>query len=94
MEKLFKLKENGTDVRTEVLAGITTFMTMAYILAINPSMLSAAGMDGYSRSDRDLLICLLWHHVHGTVCELSVCACSGHGAECLLCLHSLPWHGL
>lgn len=41
MEKLFKLKENGTDVRTEVLAGITTFMTMAYILAINPSMLSA-----------------------------------------------------
>ena len=45
MEKLFKLKENGTDVRTEVLAGITTFMTMAYILAINPSMLSAAGMD-------------------------------------------------
>ena len=41
----FKLKENGTTVRTEVLAGITTFMTMAYILAVNPSILSAAGMD-------------------------------------------------
>ncbi len=44
-EKLFKLKENNTDVRTEVIGGITTFMTMAYILAVNPSMLSAAGMD-------------------------------------------------
>ena len=45
MENFFKLKENGTDVKTEVVAGITTFMTMAYILAVNPSILSASGMD-------------------------------------------------
>ena len=45
LEKLFKLKENKTDVRTEIAAGVTTFMTMAYILAVNPSILSAAGMD-------------------------------------------------
>lgn len=45
LEKLFHLKENGTDVRTEVLAGITTFMTMAYILAVNPSILGSTGMD-------------------------------------------------
>lgn len=45
LEKLFKLQENGTDVKTEILAGITTFMTMAYILAVNPSILAAAGMD-------------------------------------------------
>lgn len=45
MEKLFKLKENGTTVKTEVVAGVTTFLAMAYILAVNPSMLSAAGMD-------------------------------------------------
>lgn len=45
LEKLFKLKENKTNVRTEVIAGITTFMTMAYILAVNPSILSDAGMD-------------------------------------------------
>ncbi len=45
LEKLFKLKDNNTDVRTEVLAGITTFMTMAYILAVNPSILAVAGMD-------------------------------------------------
>lgn len=45
LEKLFKLSENGTDVKTEILAGVTTFMTMAYILAVNPSILAAAGMD-------------------------------------------------
>ena len=45
MEKLFKLKENNTTVRTEILAGVTTFMTMAYILAVNPGILSATGMD-------------------------------------------------
>ena len=45
LEKLFKLKENNTTVKTEVLAGITTFMTMAYILAVNPGILAAAGMD-------------------------------------------------
>ena len=45
MEKFFKLKENGTTVRTEVIAGITTFLAMAYILAVNPDMLAAAGMD-------------------------------------------------
>lgn len=45
MEKLFKLKENGTTVRTEIIAGVTTFLAMAYILAVNPSILSAAGMD-------------------------------------------------
>lgn len=45
LEKIFKLKQNNTNVKTEVLAGITTFMTMAYILAVNPSILSDAGMD-------------------------------------------------
>ena len=39
MEKLFKLKEHGTDVKTEIIAGITTFLAMAYILAVNPSYL-------------------------------------------------------
>ena len=45
LEKLFKLKENNTTVKTEVVGGITTFMTMAYILAVNPDILSASGMD-------------------------------------------------
>ena len=60
MEKLFHLKENHTDVKTEVMAGITTFMTMAYILAVNPNILSAAGMDAERRADR---------HLAGSVCR-------------------------
>jgi len=45
LERLFRLRQNGTNVRTEIIAGITTFMTMAYILAVNPYILSHAGMD-------------------------------------------------
>ena len=45
MEKLFKLKENNTDVRTEIIAGATTFLSMVYVLAVNPSILAASGMD-------------------------------------------------
>lgn len=63
IEKIFKLKENNTTVRTEVAAGITTFMTMAYILAVNPSILSDAGMD----STAVLLATCLASFI-GTVC--------------------------
>jgi AGZA family xanthine/uracil permease-like MFS transporter len=45
MEKFFKLKENKTNIRTEIIAGITTFMTMAYIIFVNPDILSTTGMD-------------------------------------------------
>ena len=44
MEKIFKLKEHGTDVRTEVTAGLTTFFAMSYILFVNPAMLAQTGM--------------------------------------------------
>ena len=45
LEKLFKLKKHNTNPRTEIVAGLTTFMTMVYILAVNPNILSASGMD-------------------------------------------------
>jgi len=48
LEKFFSLSENKTSVRTEIIAGITTFMTMAYILAVNPDILSQAGMDKHA----------------------------------------------
>lgn len=48
MEKFFKLKENKTDVKTEIVAGVTTFLSMVYILAVNPNILSASGMDSAS----------------------------------------------
>jgi adenine/guanine/hypoxanthine permease len=44
-EKYFRIKENGSTMKTEILAGITTFLTMAYILAVNPNILSVTGMD-------------------------------------------------
>ena len=63
LEKFFKLKENGTTVRTEVVAGVTTFMTMAYILAVNPSILSASGMDAQA-----VLIATAIASFIGTIC--------------------------
>ena len=63
LEKFFKLKENKTTVRTEVIAGLTTFMTMAYILAVNPSILSASGMDPQA-----VLIATALASFIGTIC--------------------------
>lgn len=63
LEKWFKLKENHTTVRTEILAGVTTFMTMAYILAVNPSILSKTGMDSGAVFTATVLSAVI-----GTVC--------------------------
>ena len=63
LEKMFKLKENNTTVKTEVAAGIATFMTMAYILAVNPSILSEAGMDANA-----VLLATCLASFIGTVC--------------------------
>lgn len=63
LEKIFHLKENNTTVRTEIVAGITTFMTMAYILAVNPSILKDAGMDANA-----VLIATCLASFIGTVC--------------------------
>ena len=53
LEKIFKLKQNNTTVKTEILAGLTTFMTMAYIIALNPNLLT--GFGAYFRRRRDYL---------------------------------------
>ncbi|MDT7898276.1 MAG: NCS2 family permease, partial [Armatimonadota bacterium] len=45
LDRRFQLREHGTDVRTEILAGVTTFLTMCYIILVNPVILKAAGMD-------------------------------------------------
>lgn len=92
LEKLFKLKENDTTVKTEVIAGLTTFMTMAYILAVNPSMLNAAGMDTNAALIATALaaftVPLPWHF-----CKLSIRSCFPHGTQCLLCLYRMRFHG-
>ncbi len=63
LENMFHLKENKTDVKTEVIAGVTTFMAMAYILAVNPSILSASGMDAQA-----VLIATALASFVGTLC--------------------------
>ncbi len=89
MEKLFHLKENGTNVKTEVMAGITTFLAMAYILAVNPSMLG----DGYGQQGGLYGDCPCGgggHHRDGPSGQLSHRAGFRHGPERLFCLHDLP----
>lgn len=63
MEKFFKLKEHGTNVKTELVAGLTTFMTMAYILVVNPNLLSNTGMDGHAVFTATALAAII-----GTLC--------------------------
>ncbi len=65
MEKLFKLKKNGTTVRTEIVAGLTTFMTMAYIIALNPNLLTNFGANGGTQ---------LWNGVFLATCIASAIA--------------------
>lgn len=65
MNKLFKLKENGTNVKTEIMAGLTTFMTMAYIIALNPNLLTNFGADGGES---------LWNGVFMATCIASAIA--------------------
>ena len=91
LEKFFKLKENGTTVKTEIIAGITSFMTMAYILAVNPSIMSAAGMDHGAVFTATALAALI-----GTLAMALFSNCSGtwYGIECVLCLYRSYRYGL
>lgn len=88
MDKFFKLKERGTDVRTEFIAGITTFMTMAYILAVNPSILGAAGMDTGAVFTATALASALASICMALFANLPFCTFCRNGTECLFCLHS------
>jgi AGZA family xanthine/uracil permease-like MFS transporter len=76
MEKIFKLKENGTTARTEVVAGLTTFMTMAYIIALNPNLLTGFGASGQA----------LWNAVF-----LATCLSAGIGTLCMAFLANKPF---
>lgn len=82
MEKLFKLKENGTSVKTEIIAGLTTFMTMAYIIALNPNLLTnfKFGVDG----SEDLTA--LWNGVF-----LSTCIASAIAMFCMAFIANKPF---
>ena len=76
MEKLFQLKANGTSVRTEIVAGLTTFMTMAYIIALNPNLLTGFGANGQE----------LWNAVF-----MATCIASAIGIFCMAFLANKPF---
>ena len=94
LENLFKLKENHTSVKTEVIAGITTFMTMAYILAVNPSVLSAAGMDPTAVLLATCIASFIGTFMYGTYCEPSIRTFRWYGIKCLSCLYRCWCDGL
>lgn len=79
LEKFFKLKENKTTVKTEILAGITTFMTMAYILAVNPDILSATGMDKHALFTATALSALIATLIMALVAKLPFALAPGMG---------------
>lgn len=79
MERFFKLKENKTDVRTEIVAGIITFMTMAYILVINPTILSDSGMDFQRVFAATAIISAIATLVMGFVANLPFALSAGMG---------------
>lgn len=79
MEKFFKLKENGTTVKTEIIAGTTTFLTMAYILFVNPSMLELAGMDKDAVFVATILAAVVGTLVMGLVANVPFAQAPGMG---------------
>lgn len=83
LEKLFKLSEKKTDVKTELIAGLTTFLAMAYILGVNPSILSEAGMDFHSVFMATALSSALASIIMGLVSNYPVALAPGMGVNAL-----------
>ena len=77
MERIFHLKENGTSVKTEILAGLTTFMTMAYIIALNPNLLTNFAVGTPLWNGVFLATCIARHRGHGLPRQQALC----HGAR-------------
>lgn len=90
LEKIFKLKENNTTARTEIIAGLTTFMTMAYIIALNPNLLTGFGKDHHAgaveRCFPGNLHCIRHrYHRNGISGKQAFCHGTRHGTEQLFC---------
>ena len=94
LEKLFGFNPRETRVRTEILAGITTFLTMAYILAVNPNILAATGMDKGAAFHDDSHRFGFCYAVDGLLCPIAFRIGTGNGIECVFCLYRLSYAGL
>ena len=96
LERLFKLKENETDIRTEILAGITTFLTMAYILAVNPMILENTGMPFAGVLTATILVAALSSILMGLVANLPFALAPGMGINAFFTFSmvigmKMPW---
>ena len=80
MDKYFKLKENGTKTSTEIIAGLTTFFAMSYIIFVNPAMLSQTGIPAGAVFLATIISFCNRHSVYGSVCECAIRTGSGHGS--------------
>ncbi len=83
LEKLFKLKEKNTRVKTEIIAGLTTFLAMAYILGVNPAILGASGMDEHSVFMATAISAGIASIVMGVVANYPVALAAGMGVNAL-----------
>ncbi len=79
IEKYFKLNEHKTNVRTEIIAGIITFLTMSYILVVNPNILSAAGMDKSALFTATALASVIGTLLMAFIPKLPIAAAPGMG---------------
>lgn len=80
LERLFKLSDNKTTFRTEVLAGVTTFLTMCYIIIVNPLILSETGMDHGAVFVATCLAAAIGCLVMGIIANYPIAFSTGHGA--------------
>lgn len=93
MENFFKLKEHNTNVKTEIVAGITTFMTMAYIIFVNPDMLSTTGMDKGALVTATIVSAGLTTILMGLVTNLPFALASGMGLNAFFAFTVAPQYG-
>lgn len=93
LEKIFHLRDNHTDIKTEIAAGVTTFMTMAYILAVNPSILSAAGMDATAVLIATCIASFIGTMLMGLMANLPFALSAGMGLNAFLAYTIVQGYG-
>ena len=94
MEKFFQLKENNTTVGKEVVAGLTTFFAMAYIIAVNPTLLSQSGMEWGAVFLATIIASVIGTLIMGLVANVPYALAPGMGLNAFFCLHRLCNPGL
>ena len=95
LQKLFGFDPTKHKVKTELMAGLTSFLTMAYILAVNPNIFSALADQGMDTNVHSHSYCQRYRHISdGHLCKDAVRTCPRHGSERIFCIYGLPYDGI